>query len=150
MTARVRSSVCKIMAFNENVRYVHQNNYFDEHWSISQKEFCESKHDKTYSIAWATCEELGLRSRASWSEPSLGALWLAQDPSPLHADKEVAGQNVCTFLSSLGAHAILQVLSYIWSASWQNQQNGMCGQRRLRSAWACAQSNQCLCCALSG
>ena len=23
-----------------------------------------------------------------------------------------------------------------WAASWQNQQNGMCAQRRLRSAWA--------------
>ena len=26
--------------------------------------------------------------------------------------------------------------SDIWAASWQNQQNGMCAQRRLRSAWA--------------
>ena len=30
----------------------------------------------------------------------------------------------------------------IWAASWQNQQNGMCAQRRLRSAWASAQSDQ--------
>ena len=29
----------------------------------------------------------------------------------------------------------------IWAASWQNQQNGMCAQRRLRSAWASAQSD---------
>ena len=28
----------------------------------------------------------------------------------------------------------------IWATSWQNQQNGMCAQRRLRSAWASAQS----------
>ena len=34
----------------------------------------------------------------------------------------------------------------IWAASWQNQQNGMCAQRRLRSAWASAQSDQSLCC----
>ena len=27
-----------------------------------------------------------------------------------------------------------------WAASWKNQQNGMCAQRRLRSAWASAQS----------
>ena len=33
-----------------------------------------------------------------------------------------------------------------WAASWQNQQNGMCAQRRLRSAWASAQSDQSLCC----
>ena len=30
----------------------------------------------------------------------------------------------------------------IWAASWQNQQNGICAQRRLRSAWASAQSDQ--------
>ena len=28
--------------------------------------------------------------------------------------------------------------SIIWATSWQNQQNGMCAQRRLRSAWASA------------
>ena len=38
----------------------------------------------------------------------------------------------------------------IWATSWQNQQNGMCVQRRLRSAWASAQSDQSLRCALSG
>ena len=37
-----------------------------------------------------------------------------------------------------------------WAASWQNQQNGMCAQRRLRSGWASAQSHQSLCCALNG
>ena len=30
--------------------------------------------------------------------------------------------------------------------SWQNQQNGMCAQRRLRSAWASAQTDQGLRC----
>ena len=29
-----------------------------------------------------------------------------------------------------------------WAASWQNQQYGMCAQRRLRSAWASVQSDQ--------
>ena len=33
-----------------------------------------------------------------------------------------------------------------WAASWQNQQNGMCAQRRIRSAWASAQSDQSLRC----
>ena len=37
-----------------------------------------------------------------------------------------------------------------WAASWQNQQNGMRAQRRLRSAWASAQSDQSLRCALNG
>ena len=30
----------------------------------------------------------------------------------------------------------------MWAASWQNQQNGMCAQRRLKPAWASAQSDQ--------
>ena len=38
----------------------------------------------------------------------------------------------------------------IWATSWQNQQNGMCAQRRLRSAWASPQSDQSLRCALNG
>ena len=43
--------------------------------------------------------------------------------------------NLCLWLF----HAI-----FIWAASWQNQQNGMCTQPRLRSAWASAQSDQSL------
>ena len=35
---------------------------------------------------------------------------------------------------------------YIWACTWQNQQNDLCTQRRLRSAWASAQSDQGLCC----
>ena len=34
-----------------------------------------------------------------------------------------------------------------WAASWQNQQNGMCAQRRLRPAWASVQSDQSSLCA---
>ena len=41
-------------------------------------------------------------------------------------------------------------LAAIWAASWHNKQNGMCAQRRLRSAWASAQSDQSLRCALNG
>ena len=33
-----------------------------------------------------------------------------------------------------------------WAVSWQNQQNDLCAQQRLRSAWASAQFNQSLCC----
>ena len=35
----------------------------------------------------------------------------------------------------------------LWAASWQNQQNGICAQWRLRSAWASAQSDQSSLCA---
>ena len=31
-----------------------------------------------------------------------------------------------------------------WVSAWENQQNGMCTQPRLRSAWASAQSDQIL------
>ena len=34
----------------------------------------------------------------------------------------------------------------IWAAAWQNQQNDLCDQQRLRSAWASAQSDQSLRC----
>ena len=34
----------------------------------------------------------------------------------------------------------------IWAEAWQNQQNNMCTQRKLRSAWASAQSDQNLRC----
>ena len=37
----------------------------------------------------------------------------------------------------------------IWAASWQNQQNVVCAQRRLRSAWASAQADQSLRCLIS-
>ena len=33
-----------------------------------------------------------------------------------------------------------------WAATWLNQQNCMCAQRRLRSAWTSAQSDQSLRC----
>ena len=38
-------------------------------------------------------------------------------------------------------------VGFIWAAWWQNQQNGMCAQRRLRSAWASAQCDQSSLCA---
>ena len=37
----------------------------------------------------------------------------------------------------------------IWARACQNQQNHLYAQQRLRSAWASAQSDQSLCCALS-
>ena len=38
----------------------------------------------------------------------------------------------------------------IWAISWQNQQYGICTQRRLRSAWASSQSDQSLRCDQTG
>ena len=50
---------------------------------------------------------------------------------------------------SLFAFAISTIISWAgsynnWAASWQNQQNDLCLQRRLRLAWASAQSHQSL------
>ena len=39
-------------------------------------------------------------------------------------------------------HVTPTVATNIWAATWQNQQNDMCAQRRLRSTWASAQSDQ--------
>ena len=44
-------------------------------------------------------------------------------------------------INSVALHAVCFLCIYfesIWAATWQNQQNGMCAQRRLRSAWASA------------
>ena len=38
----------------------------------------------------------------------------------------------------------------IWTATWQNQQNDLCAQRRLWSAWKSAQSDQSLHCPHEG
>ena len=40
--------------------------------------------------------------------------------------------------------------NHIWATSWQNQQTDLCTQRRLRSAWASAQSDQSLRCPPEG
>ena len=41
---------------------------------------------------------------------------------------------------------LIKILSHQdkWATAWQNQQNDLCTQRRLRSAWASAQSDQSL------
>ena len=42
----------------------------------------------------------------------------------------------------LSSYLFLWIVKLIWSSAWQNQQNDLCAQRRLRSAWASAQSDQ--------
>ena len=39
--------------------------------------------------------------------------------------------------------------AHIWAAAWQNQQNYLCSQQRLRSPWVSARSDQSLCSALN-
>ena len=45
-----------------------------------------------------------------------------------------------------GLRALVVYHFISWATAWQNQQNGMCAQWSLRSAWASAQN---LCCALN-
>ena len=54
----------------------------------------------------------------------------------------------CTIVTFRCNHVMRFVISDCQNLapSWQNQQNGMCTQRKLRSAWASAQSDQSLCC----
>ena len=52
------------------------------------------------------------------------------------------GKSLCSNFRIITAFSVVQ----IWAASWQNQQNGMCAQRRLRSACASAQYDQSLHC----
>ena len=52
----------------------------------------------------------------------------------------------------IGSWSFMSTLlfKYIWAATPEIQQTGMCAQRRIRSAWASAQSDQSLRCALNG
>ena len=54
----------------------------------------------------------------------------------------------CSFIVNYGNTSLLiwNKFRVKWATSWQNQQNGMCAQQRLRSAWASAQSDQSLHC----
>ena len=52
------------------------------------------------------------------------------------------------YIHGITFYVFLQV--NINAASWQNQQNDMCAQQSLRSAWASAQSDQSLHCTLNG
>ena len=45
------------------------------------------------------------------------------------------------------SRTLCKTLRYISAALWQNQQNGLCAQQRLRSAWASAHFDQSLHCA---
>ena len=44
------------------------------------------------------------------------------------------------------SYSVTVITEDICAGAWENQQNDLCAQRRLRSAWASAQSDQSLCC----
>ena len=47
---------------------------------------------------------------------------------------------LCFFVSLTNQVRTLYFI--IWAAAWQNPQNDLCAQRRLKSAWASTQSDQ--------
>ena len=76
----------------------------------------EPPHDKTNKTNVRPAKtQITLGIRPVWSESSLCAQWVAKDPRFLHADSEDSDQTGRNFPgwseSSLGAHAILLVLS---------------------------------------
>ena len=48
---------------------------------------------------------------------------------------------------TLNEATLWEFYAEIWASAWQNQQNDICAQRRLRSAWASAESDQSSLCA---
>ena len=73
------------------------------------------------------------RRSCQWRESadiSITRTWICQWSHIIHQVID----NFLIFLFSL------LLWNFKWAAAWQNQQNGMCAQRRLRSAWASAQS----------
>ena len=71
-------------------------------------------------------------------DPDVGAVWSG---STLFAQAYLSAN----FDLMTVTDDIAEVIPYYflnWAASWQNQQNGMCAQRRLRSAWTSAQFDQ--------
>ena len=134
-------------------------------FSVPFQTWHEPRHDKTNKMSVRPAKtQINLCIRPDWSESSLCAQWVAKDPSFLHADSEDSDQTgrmprliwVFTGRTVFFVGFVMRRLKYVqkrfrlifikWAASWQNQQNGMCAQRRLKSAWAPAQSEQRLHC----
>ena len=131
--------------------------------------------DMTKPIKWPVRPaktQISLGIRPVWSESSLSA-WRNLGPLATHwahsEDSDPTGRIPRLIWVFAGRTLILLVLScrgsysltvsfvllttltlyrfcYMWAASWQNQPNDLCAQRRLRSAWTSAQSNQSLRC----
>ena len=81
---------------------------------------------------------IGLGGCPGWSESWLGAhsfCWFS------HVVARKVNDHGCDIIRCFKA-AIFLEWWIIWATSWENQQNELCAQRRLRSAWASAQSDQ--------
>ena len=69
---------------------------------------------------------------------------------PKNTRSDCAGERLKSDGPQINVSSPLQVESSCfmmkWASSWQNQQNDLCAQRRLGSAWASTQSDQSLHC----
>ena len=87
--------------------------------------------------------------------PSSGQLELWLDWADAQADLSLSWVHrsfcwICCAVAHMSWRCIavtcLHEFRIIWAGAWQNQQNGMCTQWRLRSAWASAQADLSLRC----
>ena len=113
---------------------------------------------KTNKITWASSENSDQPAHTVWLQSSLYA-WgrfgfspTQRMPSEVSDQTEQLHRLFWVFLG--GTHNFVSSLCFgfwlsykvliqeISAVTWQNQQNGMCAQRRLKSAWASTQSDQ--------
>ena len=98
---------------------------------------CLSVRKRTSGHACPANIQISMHIRAVWSISPLGAFLIVQNVKFLHADNKnsdlTARMRRLILRSSSGAHVL---------GHNKTKQNDMCAQRRLRSAWAFAQSDQ--------
>ena len=127
----------------------------------------QMSHNMTKPTKWACAQR---RLRSAWAsaqsdQSSLCAQWVAKDPRFLHADSEDSHQTgrmprlIWVFAGRTTILLILWMSWLKWTDKLSDKQMShnmtkptkwVCAQRRLRSAWASAQSDQSLRCALNG
>ena len=140
-----------------------------QHFTDKSQSIDEPWHVKTNKMNVHPAKtQISLGIPPVWSESSLYAQWLAKDPSFLHADSEDSDQTgrmprliwvfarrnqfVGFHMSRLRCICVFssyQISLYL-SRLMTKPTKWLCAQRRCRSAWASAQSDHSLRCALNG
>ena len=111
-------------------------------WQNQQNSLCAQQN---FRSAWASIQsDQGLRC----------ALWRSQGPIVSSCGQQRlwsdwVHRSFCWFCRAAAQMSTLKKTRNI-AAARQNQQNDLCAQRRLKSAWASAQSDQSLQCPLTG
>ena len=97
--------------------------------------------DSTISVV-SVCKISNLYLVSIAEQASLSITW-SQTPKTGFL---VTWLNYIVLLNDL-LECVCSAAIYKWAAAWQNQQNDLCAQQKLRSAWPSAQSDQSLLCA---